>query len=191
MYPDSEQKRRRQQKLLIGAMALFAVVIVTISLLTSHNKPPATKKTGPGTNTVKYDANSGETVRTIDGEHGNTGVSNDAPLYLGTDELLNAGLTTDQLTNLETAFYRYSATNSLHIKQVSITTGSAQTRIINPNTENEITAIDFTVVFDSKTKVSATVQYSGFESVELILHDSSGAQIYDSGVIDESSTTGD
>ncbi len=179
MYP----QQIRQSKLpLIAASALLVLIAAGLTLLVRHNH--AAKAAAPAPAIIHYDANSGKTVRTIPGEQNTNGTSANAPYYLGAEVLLQHGMTSDQLTNLEKAFYQYSQINNLGIKQVSINPDTFTTGILNQGTANQTNTADFNVVFDSKTTVHAQARYSGLDSAELFLTDSSsGKQLYDSGVL--------
>ena len=181
-----ESQQRKHQLLVIASVIGLLVVLVVLVLTLSNQHKPTNSKAGLDKSHTSYDANSGETTRTIQGED-NSGVASDFPTFLGTAPLLNRGLTTDQLANMEAAFYRYSTNNTLHIQQVSISVNNIKTSTINPDTD-PVQAIDFPVVFDSKTTMYATIHYSGLSSLELFIKDKSGTQTFDSGIINASSS---
>lgn len=181
-----DPRQRKQQRLIIASvLAVAGIVIILIFTLGHKNSSPGSSS-GLHKTTTSYDANSGETTRTIQGEN-NSGVASNYPTFLGESALLNRGLTTDQLTNMQTAFLHYSVLSKLNFKQVSISVNNIQTSTINPDT-NPIQVMNFPVVFDNKTTAYATLQYSGLSNTELILKDKSGQQLYDSGVITASSS---
>lgn len=182
MNPTPHRTRNR----LIIAAILVLVCIGIIVLSISHKKPtPVTQS--KNTETSHYDANSHQTVSTIPGENNTSGTIGNAPYYLGVNTLINHGVASDQITNMETAFYQYSQVNNLNIKQVSISVDTVATGFLHQGTDDQISTATFNVVFDSKTTVKAQLQYSGLSSMELFLYDTNGAQLYDSGIIDTSS----
>lgn len=177
MYPNQDSGQRNP--FIIPLIVAALVIIFIVGLLASRQ--PANVK---GKVQTRYDATSGETTRTIEGES-NTGTAG-APVYLGAGALLDRGLSTNQLANMENAFNRYAAINKLAIKQVSISTKSITSEVLNKNKVDEVNALDFDVVLDSKTTLHASLHYKGLNWTELFLYDAAHTQLYDSGVIDDS-----
>lgn len=99
----------------------------------------------------------------------------------GTDALLIHGFSTQQLSNLQTAFFRYFESKKEQVR------GMVLSNIVkepyNPDSSSEISVINFVATFDNKQSVSAKVSYSGLSSIRLYLHNSGGDLIYDSGAI--------
>lgn len=184
MNPDPQNRRRTIIILVVVSALLVAALVFLFTRGTNNGSTGDTS----GTIVTKYDANSGETVRTIEGES-NTGTSG-TQVYLGTNELLNRGLSSNQITNLQTAFYRYSALKNLGIRQVSISVKTIETSVTGQGA-NRVYVAKFGVVFDEKTTVRASLNYSGLNSVQLFLYDLSGALLYDSGVISAGGPYGD
>lgn len=181
------------RKFLLTFAVLLVLFGIALLLNSHHNKVAVVTDPNAGKITSTRDAASGQTVTTIQGENQTKGNPNPAddpsqsgsgPYYLGINELLNRGLTTDQIYNMENGFSYYFGSAKLNPKQVSIAVNTIKLGQLNSGTENQIDTIDFDTVFDSTTTVYAQVQYSGLSSTRLLLFNkSSGAQIYDSGTI--------
>jgi hypothetical protein len=163
----------------IVAIILIAVIFV-ILIIATYNKNNSKQ---PSLDSGKYvDPNSGETISNPKGKGPDTyGSASNEPIYLGTTELINRGVTTDDLNKLKAAFYDYSAKNNKNIREVSINIASIQTPARDPNTTDP-SIITFNVVFDRKDTYRARFQYTGLGDVRLILYNSkTNAQVYDSG----------
>lgn len=96
--------------------------------------------------------------------------------FEGTDALINNGLTTGQVTNLEEEFFHYKP--SAHT--VSIDTSTVEPGPHNPNVDTSFT-INFDVAIDSSA-YKATISYSNLDSVQLFLYNSkTDALVFNSG----------
>ncbi len=179
MYPDNE---RRKKNILIGTL-VGVVVLIGVLVIVIQSLHKNSTKSNTAVSTTHYDANSGDSVRTIKGEVNTYGTNPGMPIFLGIDTLITHGLSSDQATYMKQAFFNYSQVNHLNIQQVSITSSSVTTGILNPGTDNQANYANFSVIFDDKTKVTAQLQYSGLYNTELFLYDAKGTQIYDSGLL--------
>lgn len=131
-----------------------------------------------------------------------TGVTNEAPetadrdpnqpVFSGTSDLINYGLTFVQEKGLESEFYAYFKKSGQRIKSVTIDPSSIQNLPYNPAVST-VAAISFKVSYGN-THATARVNYPDPASIELLLYNpSSGARIYDSGMqsFDTSTSGGD
>lgn len=171
----------RNRRLIIVIVAFIVAAALVVALL-PHSKKSNSSTTTNGNVSTTYDSNSKSKVQSINGENNSYG-SAAQPLFLGGDALVNEGLSTSQLTNVETAFDTYSKVQALNIQQISVSVDKIQPGVINPGQDNQLGTLTFPVVFDSKTTVTAQVQYSGLDNIELFLTKSDGTKLYDSGVI--------
>jgi hypothetical protein len=96
-------------------------------------------------------------------------------VFEGMSSFIKSGLTTDQVNNLTKEFSSFSP----KAKTVSIDTQSLTPGPHDPNKINPFT-INFKLTIDSKP-YTGTVIYFDLSSVRLILYNSSGKQVFDSG----------
>lgn len=101
--------------------------------------------------------------------------------FQGLSAFISNGLTTDQTNDLIKAFSTF-APNS---KNVSIDTSSISPGPRDPNKISPF-SLNFKVAVDSSS-YRGVVSYSDLTSVRLILYDSSGKQVFDSGTVKSSS----
>lgn len=177
------QLQNKRRLIVIGS---FFVVLVIIGLVLVIGNSTKTNDITNGGQHV--DPFSHETVSNPSGKAKDQyGTPSDTPVYLGFDKLLDYGLGSDQLKNVETAFYTYSQAQTTQIGQVSIDVDHISTQH-DPNNPNSLFDINFNVQFDEKNIYKAKVEYSGLDDVRLYLTDSkTGKIIYDSKVIYSSS----
>ena len=91
--------------------------------------------------------------------------------YVNFDELLQNGLSLNQVTNLKELFLTYKKNS----RQITITTDSVQPGVRDPS------SINFNISYSGKidgVPYKASVIYSGFSNVSLTLINSSGTQIF-------------
>lgn len=106
---------------------------------------------------------------------------NQPPTFLGTDALLSAGASTDQVSDFETAVSNFCSSKKIPLKTASIETSSVTTAPLSAG--SGVFGIDFTVNIQGEN-YPAELTYSNLTSAELYLYSiTSGAQIFDSGVI--------
>lgn len=156
---------RRRIIIVMGIIALLFFVAVVI--LFSPRKSPT--KTTSNSNTT------GSTSSTT------TNSSLSEPDYQGTDQLLSRGFSTDELSGLKFALYKYSAHVNKTFKQISF--GEA-THLHDATRTDMMDSLVFNVTFDNATTLKAKVAYStGDTPIQLTLSDTSGNQVFDSGVV--------
>lgn len=169
--------------LIAGILVSAVVVIVCLLVFGSHSKTPSNGVGSPSAD--HYDPTSGETVSNPSGKGPDTyGQNSNAPLFLGTSNLLNYGLTTDQVADVKLAFTNYSTSLKTPVKQVSIDVRSIKASPPGHEDPNAPSYVTFNVVLDNATTYAAKAQYNDLESIELFLTDpKTGRLIFDSGVI--------
>jgi hypothetical protein len=100
--------------------------------------------------------------------------------FVGTDELLNYGVTLGQENSLEQAFFNFKPTSTA----VIIDTNTIAPVARDPNSASPSDTINFSVTIDSQP-YNAKIIYSNITDLQLILVDPANAkQVFDSGVID-------
>jgi hypothetical protein len=109
------------------------------------------------------------------------------PNYVGTDDLLSNGVTSEQVTLLEYVLGQYLHTAGLKPSQVNI--GSIQTAPHNPNSTSDINTSTFNISFDNGNTVSynARIDASGTTGLRLyVLDPRTNHTVFDSGTVDSS-----
>lgn len=95
--------------------------------------------------------------------------------FEGTDALINDGLTTDQVNEMEQYFFQFkSSANTVTIDQNTVGPGPHNPNVVSPFTLN------FNVAIDS-TSYKATISYTDLNNVTLqLFNPQTGAVVYDS-----------
>lgn len=124
-----------------------------------------------------YDKGSGETVSNPKNKTPEIfGIEPGEPTYLGFSKLIDAGLTTEQLDLVKSIFAVFSLSDDRYITELSVTINT-----IEQNISDESLSISFEITADRKTKYSCIVSYTGLSDARLVVSDSEGKQIFDSG----------
>lgn len=171
----------RQTLIIVGVVALIIVSVVAYFLIASSHKKTPKVSYNPNSGQT-YDPNSHQTVSNPTGKGPEINSTSGAPIYLGISNLVNYGLSNYQLNSLKTAFLNYSNSLSTHIKQVSVNVDSIQSSQ-SSNAGLESFTISFNVVMDQKATYAAQITYSTPTQMELVLTNSAGNQVFDSGVL--------
>lgn len=102
------------------------------------------------------------------------------PTYYGTDDLLNIGLSSDQLNSVEYAFGQYFRSAKKTVKRIDISSVQAVSR--NPNDPSPLNTVNFNVTFNTNDSYQARVDYSSITTIHLYLYNpTNNALVYDSG----------
>ncbi len=159
-----------------GVVALIVIVAVTL-ILTRGSKgsggqatpTPTTAPTATVTPTPSPD---------------NQAKGSSAPTFSGFDNLLDHGVTSDQVDALKFAFTKYGQTSGKTIKQVDLDTPSLV--FAAPNQDLNYSVATFNVNLDGKTTYFAKLNYSrNLTAIELFLSTTPNSPVlYDSGNID-------
>jgi hypothetical protein len=113
------------------------------------------------------------------------GTSADLPLFLGFDDLIEHGLSEEQLYGLKTAFYNYSKTLSRPASEISIDVNNI-TDTKEERGGNQFFVSTFPVKFNRKDLYKARLEYTGLNDIRLYLYDNqAGRLLYDSKTIGE------
>ena len=106
------------------------------------------------------------------------GSASTAPSFIGTDALLNNGLSTVQVTAFQQDIQTFAQTNKIDLRTVSIDSSSVTP---GPLTSSGIFTLTFSVAINNKN-YNATIQCSGIVTIDLTLSDpTSGAQVFATG----------
>lgn len=98
--------------------------------------------------------------------------------FSGVDRLLDLGVSSDQISNLEMAVFEFNHT----VRQVNINSISFVPH--DRNSDSPMDSMNFVVKLDSKI-YRASFDYSSLDdSIKLVLHDTSGQQVFDSSAAD-------
>jgi hypothetical protein len=99
--------------------------------------------------------------------------------FEGTSALVDHGVSDSQITAMEQSFYTFAPT----ARTITVSTASIQVPV------HQIDDDTFHILFTAKIDnidYSAEIQYSGIDTLRLILTNSQGKQVYDSGDVDGS-----
>ena len=99
----------------------------------------------------------------------------DRPIYSGIDNLLSHGVTAPQTDDLKWAFYQYAKSTN-HASSISISNVAVQP--YNPKVGTQ--DITFAAAFDN-TVYSARLTYVNYQTMRVVLTNSAGKAVYDSG----------
>lgn len=102
---------------------------------------------------------------------------NKGTAFQGMSSFINNGLTSDQVNEIIKAFNKFSA----NAKDVSVDTNSLSPGPHTPGTLDPFT-IRFRATVDS-SRLTGTVSYTDLSSIRLVLFDTAGKQVFDSGLI--------
>jgi hypothetical protein len=153
-----------------------AVALVLIIIGAIANRPAK----DPGLTGRYEDPNTHQIISNPDGKKPDSyGVANSTPIYIGFEKLLNEGVSFNQLNNLKLAFYNYSQSRQDKLTEVSLDPQSLKVKL---DDEGNI-LLTFNVLLNRKETVSANVACSGIDAADLVIKDTSGKQLFDSGVI--------
>lgn len=107
--------------------------------------------------------------------------------YAGFDALTSSGLSLNQLEGTKQAFYLYSNFVKQKVSLVTVIDGSVAQAPYDSNSSSQTSSVSFSLKVD-ESSYNARLVYSGLTDVELYLYNqSSGALVYDSGVISPTS----
>lgn len=173
-----------KRKLIITAIALV-IIIGGAALVANNNKDnsnnPKDFTNGQGD---YYDKNSRETVSNPDGKSPDTyGRNPSAPIFLGTANLLDYGVASDQEQDMQFAIFQYFNGNKMKVKEVSVVVDSIAPVPHDRNSASTVDTINFNIVVDRKTTYKIRMDYFDLSSIQLFMSDTAGNQIYDSGVV--------
>lgn len=111
--------------------------------------------------------------------------NNQPPNFSGTSSLISQGLSTQQVQIFQQAITSFAKSTNLDLKSAVIDEASVTTGPINPDGTFSVTFS----LFVNSTSYEAKFQYVGLTDGELFLYNpQSGSQIFDSGVINLSSS---
>jgi hypothetical protein len=104
------------------------------------------------------------------------------PSFIGFDVFLDYGLTSFQETNVRLAVEKYIASINTPIRTATVTNATPEPH--DSLSTSTTDSIDFKLTLNSKTTLSAKLEYSDLYNVRLFLNDTSGVQVFDSQIID-------
>ena len=173
----------KNRKVIIALVAVVIVIGVAF-IATNKNKSnntPATKINSG----QKTDSDSGEVISDPPGKDNDTyGTNTDAPLVLGTSNLIDQGISLEQEDSLKYALYSYFGGQSKGTKQISVIIDTIIAVPHDPNSDSTVGTVNFSVRVNEKTTYKVTLNYfDDMESVQVIIKDTLDSQLYDSGQI--------
>jgi hypothetical protein len=97
--------------------------------------------------------------------------------------LLDSGVSSEQLVSVESSTATYVKSLGHPVKTVSVDTDSIHHLAKNP--DSTVDTLEYTISIDGKLYTSH-LNYIGIDAIQLLILDDSGAQVYDSGVLEDS-----
>lgn len=106
--------------------------------------------------------------------------------YTGADALVNVGLSSSQLLDMQQGFFLYSKSVNKEFLGVVIQTNSIVSGPYDSSLPNPVSSLMFGVVIDG-ANYNAKLVYSGLSSAELYIYEqATGKQLFDSGTLSPS-----
>jgi hypothetical protein len=106
-----------------------------------------------------------------------------ATSYTNFQALVDRGVSSDQLVSVESSTATFVKSLGKPAKVVSVDSDSIHHLPKNPDTT--VDTLEYTVTVDN-TPYTSHLNYIGIDAIQLIILDASGAQVYDSGVLENS-----
>lgn len=162
------------RKFLVPAIVLVLFVIIGLSFLVNQQKRTGGAKTnGSISATSKQKSNTPPPTQSVSGPS--------QPDFFGFDEILNTGVTDNQISALKFAFSKYAKTLDSGLEKVTVSnavTAPHQAQSNAPDVTN------FDVQIDGQSGYTASITSSDLTSITLQLKNPQGTVIFDSGLID-------
>jgi len=99
------------------------------------------------------------------------------------NQLLTYGMTSDQLANLQKAFYKYFGTIHKQIRSVELSNLKKSPH--DPQSASRTNTISFDAAWSGSSTYSAKVAYTGLTASRLYIYGAGGSVVYDSGDISD------
>lgn len=166
----------KQRILLVAGLLVLIGLIVFLVVRDKNNEELRPKVT------TYYDADSGQTVTDIEGKSPEfSDADPEAPTFLGFQELLQNGMTQQQVDNVRSALTTYAKPNNVREISLKVSSISVKPR----DSKNAIkNVVEFEVKFDRKAvyyKVNS--ESTGITRTQVRLYDNTGALVHDSGIL--------
>lgn len=176
--------RNKLTLIIFGSIVFVGLVGWGAVTLSNHTKQKSGNTTDFTSQPGYYDPNSHQTVSNPSGKTPEKyGATTDAPIFLGTDALLNNSLTLTEVGDYKFALYQFLKSNNIKATEASINVDTVAAAPVDPNRTTDTLTITFNVVIDRKTIYKASMDYSNLDTVDLKLSTSDGKQVYDSGSV--------
>jgi|GEM_PF-3488689 len=180
IVPTNPNPKPGNRPLVIAAVGLAVFVLLTaVVLILAHS----------GGNTPAGQSSAAPTP-TPTPSPANPALGSSAPTYEGFDDLLNYGLSSDQESDLKYAFTKFAAAANLRVTEIDL--GSIAIAPHDSTSASTNSTATFTATINKTTIYQARLVYSNLTAAELYLNNpQTGAQIFDSGLIDVYNGIGD
>lgn len=164
----------RNKLALIGGGALLVVILLIAALLSAGSAP---QPADPSAGQPEQKANS-ETNFAI---NENDQPVADEPNY---DELLDVGLSMEQIDGLRYGLYQYAQPKAISVKNIEIVKDSATHTLPDQSANIAYHTYRFQVKLDDTHSVQVEMRTTGLYKIRVLLFDlSNSSQLYDSGDI--------
>lgn len=172
--------RNPKLKLVVIGSIIFGVLIAILLVVSVQNNKSSVSKPGS-----YYDEGSGETVSNPAGKTPEKFGSNSAsPIFLGFDDLLNVGVTSQQLAAIKQAFNNYSLDGNKDIKEISLFITTIKRLAPNRDTNDYGDVVTFDIKIDREQLLSAKVESTSVKVSRLYLYKNGGQLVFDSNDVD-------
>lgn len=172
----------RNKKVIIAAV--IVVVVIAGSWLLTRNNQKADEPEVNLNSGQKYDPDSGETISDPKGKDVDLyGTNPDAPLVLGTSDLIAEGVTNEQTDGLKYGLYKYFGGKSKKIDRISVVVDTIEVAPYDPYAEDSnVGKINFNVRVNQDKLYKVLFKYFDLDSVQVLIYDDTGATLlHDSG----------
>ncbi len=167
----------------MGGIALLAILIFLI--IAGSRKKSADTQTNQTSAGDYYDSKSGQTVSDpANRAPENYGGTTAQPVFLGITSLLNIGVTNYQLNATKQAFEQFAAALKKPGKEFSVTVASITSIPEDKNNPDSRPTASFELTIDRTASYQARLEYFDVTAVRLVVPDSSGKSVFDSGTVD-------
>lgn len=157
-----------RQRILVISATIGTILVIGIILLVQRVSQPSHKPVD-----LIGNANASE----------NTPAPPSGSSFVGYDNLLNVGVSLDQINALEKAFQRYTPTAATGTI-IDVSNGKLTPYVPDPHDPLYRPSIATTVLVSQKTTYSIRFYYWGTGSTQLLIFDSAGkTKLFDSGTI--------
>lgn len=168
-------------KLIVYGAVIIGILFAILTIVTIQNKKRS-DVTKPGS---YYDPGSGETVSNPAGKTPERfGDNSSTPIFLGFDDLLNVGVTSQQLAAIKQAFNNYSLDGSKNIKEISLFVTTIKRLAPNRDTNDYGDVVTFDIKIDREQLLSAKVESTSVKVSRLYLYKNGSQLVFDSNDVD-------
>lgn len=144
----------------IVAFVILSAIAITLTIIQQNSKQSSDQNTSK----TYTDPGSGETI--IESNNGPTTASGEAPttpIFLGFSQLIDKGLSVNQVELIKSSLSTYSSKQNAQFKEVSLNVSTIKR--IQPADDNAPDALEFSIKTDRTNDYFVHVEYSNISSI--------------------------